>query len=157
MKHLTAMPVLLLAACSSAPTTIQPGQWETTTQFSTIEAPGMPEAALTAMRAQANQAQTNSSCITPQQAANPVGDLMNPQNGAGNCTFTDSTFSGGVISVHGSCPAGPGGGQMRMSWEGSYTATTMQGAFTTEFQGGPQSMRMIGTMSGRRTGECASS
>lgn len=153
---MTAVSVLVLAACSSQPTTIQPGQWEMTTQFNTIEAPGMPEAALAAMRNQANQPQTHSNCITPEQAANPAGGLVNPDGGTGNCTYTDSTFANGVISVHGSCPAGPGGAQMRLAWEGSYTTTEMQGAFTTEIQGGPQSMRMVGTMSGRRTGDCTS-
>lgn len=157
MRHLiAAVSVLTLAACSSQPTTIQPGQWEMTTQFSAIEAPGMPDSVLAAMRTQATQPQSHSSCITPEQAANPAGDIVNPGDGT-NCTFTDSTFAGGVISVHGSCAGGPGGAQMRMSWEGSYTETTMEGAFTTEVQGGPQSMRMVGTMNGRRTGECTTS
>ena len=47
-----------------------------------------------------------------------------------------------------------------MSWEGSYTATTMEGAITAEVQappgteGGPQTIRMSGTLSSRRTGDC---
>ena len=156
MKRVVLLAPLALLACSGGSSTpIQPGQWEMTTQFSTVEAPGMPEAALKAMQSQlANQRQTQSTCVTPQQAANPGADIVKAgDSGEGGCTFSDSTFSGGRISVHGTCP-GPGGQRMTMAWEGSYTATTMDGRFTTEVQGGPQSMRMVGTMTGRRTGEC---
>ena len=159
---MTAALALLpaLAACSGAggSTSIQPGQWETTTAFTTIEAPGMPPAALEAMRGQmANQRQTQTSCITPEQAANPAGDLMKGGGGETGCQFSQSTFAGGVINVQGTCPGGPGGATLSMSWQGSYTATTMEGRFTTEVQGGPQSMRMIGTMNGRRIGDCPAS
>lgn len=151
----TALLVLLpaLAACGGASTSIQPGQWETTTSFSTIEAPGMPPAALEAMRSQlASQTHTQSSCITPEQAANPAGDMMNSGGGPNGCQFSKSTFAGGVIDVQGTCP-GPGG-NMTMGWQGRYTATTMEGQFTTEVQQGPQRMRMIGQMNSRRTGDC---
>lgn len=154
MQRLVLLAPLALLACSGSSTSIQPGQWEMTTRFTTIEAPGMPEAALKAMQTQAGQAQTHSSCITPEQAANPAGDIMKGGSAGGSgCQARDSTFSGGNISVHMTCP-GPGGGSMNMSWEGSYTATTMEGQFTTEMQGGPQNLRMVGTMTGRRTGDC---
>jgi hypothetical protein len=157
MRHVTFATLALLpalAACSGSSTAIQPGQWETTTAFTTVEAPGMPPQALEAMRAQlANQRQTQTSCITPAQAANPAGDMMNAGGGGPNsCQFSKSTFAGGVIDVAGTCPSPAG--TMNMSWQGNYTATTMEGRFTTEVQGGPQSMRMIGTLSGRRIGDC---
>lgn len=156
MKRLVLLAPLALLACSGSSSTIQPGQWEMTTRFTTVEAPGMPEAALKAMQSQAGQAQTQSSCITPEQAANPAGDIMKSGAGGQGCTARDSTFSGGNISVHMTCP-GPGGGSMNLAWEGHYTATTMEGQFTTELQGGPQTMRMVGTMTGRRTGDCTTS
>jgi len=156
MQRLVLLAPLALLACSGGSDTIQPGQWEMTTRFTTVEAPGMPEAALKAMQSQISQAQTHSSCITPAQAANPGGDMMKSGGGGQGCQVRDSTFSGGNISVHTSCP-GPGGGSMSMSWEGNYTATTMEGRFTTAIEGGPQNMRMVGTLTGRRTGECTSS
>lgn len=156
MKRLgLAAPALaLIAACSGASTSIQPGQWETTTRMTSIDMPGAPPAMLAQVRAQlANQAQTQSSCITPEQAANPAGSMLNTGSGASACQFTDSTFAGGVIRVNGSCP-GPAGASMRMSLVGSYTATTMEGRISSDIQGGPQSMRMSGTLTSRRTGDC---
>ena len=154
LAMLAVLPAL--AACSGgSSTSIQPGQWETTTAFTTVEAPGMPPAALEAMRSQlASQRNTQSSCITPEQAANPAGDMLNSGGGPNSCQFSKSTFAGGVIDVQGTCP-GPAG-TMTMGWQGNYTATTMEGRFTTEVQGGPQSMRMIGTMNSRRIGDCQS-
>ncbi|MGZ8347716.1 MAG: DUF3617 domain-containing protein [Allosphingosinicella sp.] len=159
MRHAKIAVLALLpaiAACSGAgSSSIQPGQWEMTTSFSTVEAPGMPPEALQAMRAQlANQRQTQTSCITPEQAANPAGGLMNTGgSGPNGCQFSKSTFAGGAIDVQGTCP-GPTGGSMTMSWQGNYTPTTMEGQFTTAVEGGPQAMRMVGTMSGRRVGDC---
>jgi uncharacterized protein DUF3617 len=150
-------PALVLAiACSGNTGTIQPGNWETTTRFTSVEMPGMPEAMAKQMQSQlANQAQTQTRCITPAEAANPTGGMMGAENPQG-CTFTDQTFAGGVIRVRGTCPAPGGQGQIRMSWEGSYTDTTMQGNLTTEVTGGPQNMRMSGTINSRRTGDCPS-
>src|SRR5215216_4936284 len=117
---LLAPAVALAVACSGNTGTIQPGQWETTTRFSSVEVPGMaPEMAKQMQSQLANQAQTQTRCITPAEAANPTGGMMG-QNPAG-CNFTDQVFSGGVIRVHGTCQPPGGQGQIRMSWEGSYT------------------------------------
>ena len=159
---MTGVAVAMLAACSGGPDSIQPGQWETTTRMTEVEAPGMPEAALAQMRAQlANQTQTQSSCITPEQAANPTGGLLSGSDSSG-CQFGDSTFSGGRIAINGTCP-GPGGpGSMRLTMEGSYTATTMEGTVTTQMSappgaaGGVENIRMSGTFNSRRTGDCPS-
>ena len=152
---LLAPGLVLAAACGSSTGTIQPGNWETTTRFTSVEIPGMPEAMAKQMQAQLANQPPQTRCITPAEAANPTGGMMGSQNPQG-CTFTEQTFSGGVIRVRGSCP-GPGGqGQIRMSWEGSYTDTTMTGNVTTEMTGGPQTMRMSGTINSRRTGDCPS-
>ena len=158
MKRLILLaPCLALAAaCGSNTGTIQPGNWETTTRFTNVEIPGMPEAMAKQMQSQlANQAQTQTRCITPAEAANPTGGMMGSSNPQG-CNFDEQTFSGGTIRVRGTCPAPGGQGQIRMSWEGSYTDTTMQGNITTEVTGGPQNMRMTGTINSRRTGDCPS-
>jgi hypothetical protein len=166
-RHLLwAPPLALLFACSGSAVSLQPGQWETTTRMTSIEVPGAPEAMVTQMRAQlANRADTQSRCITPQEAANPAGNMLNPGGGGQGCTFTDNTFAGGVINVNGSC-AGPGGrGSMRMGLQGSYTATTIEGRVSAEVTappgaappGTPQTVRMSGTMTARRTGDCPAS
>ena len=166
MRHwIAAAPALLLIACGEggggggSAVALQPGQWETTVQFTSIEVPGAPEAAVAQMREMMSRPQTRSECITPQQAANPTGNMMTPGAGS-NCQFSESTFAGGAIRVRGTCQQ-PGQGSAQMSMEGSYTPTTMQAQISSEVQAppgtqsGPQSVRMSGTFSSRRTGECA--
>jgi hypothetical protein len=167
MRHwIAAAPALLLIACGDgagggggSAVALQPGQWETTVQFTSIEIPGAPEAAVAQMREMMSRPQTRSECITPEQAANPTGNMVSP--GGNNCQFSESTFAGGTIRVRGTCQQ-PGQGSAQMSMEGSYTATTMQAQISSEVQapanapqGGPQSVRMSGTFASRRTGECA--
>ena len=167
MRHwIAAAPALLLIGCGEGgpggggAVALQPGQWETTVQFTSIEVPGVPEAQLAQMREMMSRPQTRSECITPEQAANPTGNMMSP-GGGDACQFSESTFAGGTIRMRGTCQQ-PGQGTAQMSMEGSYTATTMQANISSEVQapagapqGGPQSVRMSGTFSSRRTGECA--
>ena len=149
---LLAPAMVLAVACSGNSGTIQPGQWETTTRFTSVDVPGMPPQAAEMMRSQLANQPAQTRCVTPAEAAHPAGGMMgqNPQG----CQFSDNTFSGGVIRVRGTCPAPGGQGQIAMSWEGSYTSTTMQGNITSEVTGGPQRVRMSGTISSRRVGDC---
>ena len=152
---LIAPVVVVAAACSSQPDSIQPGQWETSVRFTSVEVPGMPPAIAKQMQDQlANRTQTSTTCITPEQAANPAGGMMGQDNPQG-CNFEEQTFSGGTIRVRGTCSQG--GQQVRMSWEGSYTQTTMEGTMSSEVTGGPQNMRMSGTLNARRIGDCPAS
>ena len=163
-RLLVAAPVALLFACSGSQTEIQPGQWEFTIRMTDVELPGVPEQMAVQMRqAMARQTQTLQRCITPQEAANPTGGIMNPGGNDQGCTYTEQTFSGGRIQAAGSCPA-PTGGNVQVSMTGSYTDTTIETQVRTETatpQGGPPGMpatlRMSGTMTGRHTGECATS
>lgn len=165
MRHwIAAAPVLLLIACGEGgvgggAVSLQPGQWETTVQFTSIDIPGAPPEMMNSMREMMSRPQTRSECITPEQAANPTGNMVT-QGAGNNCQFSESTFAGGTIRVRGTCQQ-PGQGSAQMSMEGSYTATTMQAQITSEVQGaagaqGPQTVRMSGTFASRRTGECAS-
>jgi hypothetical protein len=155
---LPALPIALLFACSPGAVSLQPGMWETTVQFTSIDLPGAPPAQLAAMRAMMGHPQTSSSCITPAEAANPTQRMMNPASNGNACQFSESTFAGGSIRVHGTCQA-PGRGTSQTNMEGSYTATTMTATISSEMHApagtpGPQSVRMSGTLSARRTGDC---
>jgi hypothetical protein len=105
--------------------------------------------------------QTQSQCITPEQAANPMGNMMG--QASQGCTFTKNTFTGGTIDVAGTCNPPGGQGQAQMTMTGSFTADTMTGNINTEVRptaaaaaaGGPQQVRMSGTFRARRTGDCA--
>ena len=165
-----AAAALLLAACGgqegneqagakgkSGGAALQPGQWESTIQFTEFDVPGMPPEMANQMRQMMGQPQTNRSCMTPEDAANPAGDMVSGE-GNQNCQFSESTFSGGTIRVRGTC-RDPSGGTSQMSMQGSFTATSMQARITTEQQGGAgapagQSMRMSGNLSARRVGDC---
>ena len=155
-----APPAAALLACSGSTVSLQPGQWETTVQFSNIEMPGAPDQMANMMRGMMSRPQTHANCLTAEQAANPMGRLVNSGNG-NNCTFQENTFSGGTIRVRGNCQ-NPGRGTMQISWTGNYTATTMQAQVSAEIHAppgtpGPQEVRMSGTMNGHRTGDCAAS
>jgi len=160
MKKLAffAPTIALCAACSGSAVSLQPGQWETTIQFSSIEMPGAPEAMVAPMRAMMGQPQTRSECMTPEEAANPANKMTNPEGGTTGCQFAENVFAGGTIRVHGTCTS-PNRGTMQMNMDGSYTATTMQARITQEMHApantpGPQTIRLTGNLSARRTGDC---
>jgi cytochrome c1 len=161
MKKLAlfAPTLVLCAACSGSAVSLQPGQWETTIQFSSIEVPGAPEAMIAPMRTMMAQPQTSSACMTPEEAANPGNRMMNPNGDNSGCQMSENTFAGGVIKIHATCQTPRG--TMTMNMDGSYTATTMQARINQQIQAppgtaGPQSVRLAGNLSGRRTGECTS-
>jgi hypothetical protein len=140
---------------------LQPGQWEMVTQVTGIEVPGAPPEAVEAMRAAAaRQRQTQNRCMTPQEAANPGAGLMNAGQASG-CNFTEQSFSGGTMRLVGTCQAPGGQGQVATRMEGTYTATTMEARITAEITmanappGSPRTVRSTGTLTGRRTGDCA--
>lgn len=162
MKRLVlwAPSLALLAACSGGGSDqIQPGMWETTSRMTEVEMAGIPPAAVEQMKAP----QTQSQCITPEQAANPAGNMLNQGAENQGCQFPDSTFAGGRINVRGTCQGPNGQGSATMSWQGTYTATTMEGRITVEVQtpggaeGQTQNLRMAGTLTSRRTGDCPAS
>ena len=155
---LLAPALLLLGAFADTQTgTIQPGQWETTTRFTSFEAPGIPEQAARDLQAHTiGQPQTETRCITPADAADPLGDMMGARN-IQNCQFSEAIFSGGRIHVRGICPGSDEQSPVSMLWEGSYTDTSMDGNFTTEIMGDPPPMRMSGTIASRRIGDCPGS
>jgi hypothetical protein len=159
MKRLMlfAPAVVVAVACSGQTSTIQPGNWEMVTKITSVEIPGMTGPAAEQMqRAMTSQSNTQTVCITPQQAANPMGGMMGGGQNSQGCQFSDQTFSGGVMRATATCPGPNNQGQVRMSWEGSYTPTTMQANVRTEMSGGPQNMRIAATMNSRRTGDCPS-
>jgi hypothetical protein len=140
---------------------MQPGQWEITSQMTSVEAPGMPPAALAQMRAQlASQRQTQLQCITPEQAANPARNLVGRDAGRQGCQFPSTTFADGLIRISAICRQPGGPASMRMALDGSFTATELNGTLSVEMTGprtgggGTQAVRMTGLMAGRRIGDC---
>ena len=151
--------ILLIAACSGGSDTLQPGQWETTVQIANVEVPGAPPEVAEQMAMLLRQAQTESHCLTPEQAADPTAGMANPTGRAEGCTFSERTFSGGRIHVVSSCPAPAGQGEVRSTLEGTYTPTNMEAQMNVEgpsgMPGTQQTVRLTGTMTSRRTGDCS--
>jgi hypothetical protein len=160
-----ATPAASAPIAGPGPQSIQPGQWEMTQQLGQVDMPGAPPQVLAQIRARQNRPpQTSRTCITPAQAANPMGQfremMTRGQHGA-TCQPTDTVFGGGVIRISVVC-RGTGGGpsQGRFAMEGTFTGTTIQARVSIDAQGpaagghGTQTMRMSSTLSGRRVGEC---
>lgn len=162
-KMLVLAPcIALLVGCGGGggggSVALQPGQWETTVTFSNIEVPGAPEAQVAQMRAMMGRPQVRSECITAAQAANPMGNMMNP--GGAGCNFTQNTFAGGTINLQGTCNPPGGQASMSLTMTGTYTANTITAQVSNEVRptaampGAPQMIRMSGNLSSRRTGDC---
>jgi hypothetical protein len=141
---------------------MQPGQWEMVTQVTSVEAPGAPPQAQAQLRAQQGRSQTDRRCITPEQAANPTGDLVGSGPQSRSCQFSDRTWAGGVIRVSATCRQ-PGGGasQAQLAMEGRFSATTLDATLTVSATGpnmsggsGIQRVRASSSVRGRRVGEC---
>jgi hypothetical protein len=165
MKKLVVLApcAALLFGCSGGPlgggsVALQPGMWETTVQFTTIDMPGAPPGAAEAMRAMMGQPQTRSNCMTPEQAANPAGSMAAPEGAGADCRFEQNGFDNGTINVRGTC-TNPTRGNLQMTMTGNYTATTMEATVNQTMTAppntqGPQSIRLEGRMTARRTGDC---
>ncbi|HEV7661166.1 MAG TPA: DUF3617 domain-containing protein [Allosphingosinicella sp.] len=159
-----AIALVTIAGCSRGADQLQPGQWEKTLRFKSLELTGAsPEVQARANR-QVGQSQTNQECITPEKARNPLQEMreMAAQGRAANCRFTDETFSGGVIRIRATCGGAGQNESGTLSVEGSFTETTLQATLTVSGQGvaspmmpGVTGMRMTAEISGRRTGDCA--
>ena len=155
MKRLMLIvPALMLSAASADESSypIQPGYWETTTRFTSLEAPGLPEDVLAEMQNNfVNNPTTDLRCITPAEAANPTAVPLDDNQG---CEFSEQSFADGRIRVRAVCPGPDEQGQIELVWEGGYTYTTMAGTLTSEVTGTGQVLRMTGRIDSRRIGDC---
>jgi len=155
------------AACSRAPengqaaaVALQPGLWETVDVFTTADISGVPDAVATQVRSQLNRPDTNRNCLTPQMAANPAQNLREglargaAGRGGQECRFSEMVYAGGVVRVRATC------GPAQLTMDGGFTATTADIRLTTTAQGpaegggAPRLLRLHGTSTSRRVGDC---
>ena len=159
---------LLLAGCQQASETsankaeagqaaaaqaFTPGAWETTSQITAMDIPGMPEE----MR-KANVGQVNSftSCMTPEMAKKPDANFFTNNSGTTSCKGERFDMSGGRLQAAMVCTDRNVPGEMRLTIDGTYTADTYQATSTMERSDGPGNtlMKVTAKTSARRTGEC---
>ena len=138
------------AASGSGGATMQPGQWEMTTTVARMTVPGMPAG----MNPPMPPPSTTRTCLTEEEARQTSANFLNETTGAGEgCTSQNSSMSGGRIQATVQCNRPEG--QVRMTMNGQYTATTLEMTHTvqTSMQGG-QNVEMEARIAGRRVGEC---
>jgi hypothetical protein len=164
-KHLIlSAAVLALAACGSSGTggngsggaggggiSLQPGEWEMKSEVVSITAEGLPAGMTEGMKA--NAGSTTRTCMTPEDAKGPKGDMFAGDK-SGNCKSEGFNWSGGSIKGKVTCnPNGPGKTVMEM--DGSYGAQNIDMKMKSETDLGGKPMKMEMRVSGHRVGECS--
>jgi hypothetical protein len=148
---ITAAGLLALAACGSSEVKLQPGEWEMKMETVNVTAPGMPASVTAAMK---QPAATSRSCITPEEAEGPKGDMFAGNVGA-NCKQEGFSWAGGRIKGTTTCTGSNGAGKVSMTMDGTYSAQAMDMnmKMTTEAAGTPMTVET--RMTGKRVGDCA--
>jgi hypothetical protein len=149
---------------AAAAGSIRPGQWEMTARMDSVEVPGLSDDQLEQMRAAVTRPNTSLTCITPEKAADPLGEFRRSAASVPEqtCEISEDVFSGGVMRIAMMCRgSGEAPGSTRMSLIGQYTATSIDGRLSigTESpppapEAQPQVVRLSGSYTGRRLGEC---
>lgn len=137
--------IVILAAAVATPAlaqSIQPGQWQTTSTVSSMNMPGLPPAALAAMKGHPT---TVSNCVTPEQAKAGPKELL---KSAPSCTFNRFSMAGGRIDSEMVCARG--GRTTTATTTGSYTPVSMTATSKVVAEG----MTITATVSGKRIGDC---
>lgn len=137
-------------ATASAGSDVQlnPGEWETAVEMS---ATGLPPSVAAAMK---GTKAVHRSCITPEQARRPSGDMFSGKKDK-NCTYEGFQASGGTLKGTVVCKAEGGDGTTRMTMDGHYGGDSFDVAMNMSTTGGPVSgMEMKTRTVGHRVGPC---
>lgn len=176
------MPVLLIAGCGKSPDdvemknasiadvqkaaakveTITPGQWTVTTEITDVRLPGVegadPRIAEAMTQQMKGRTQTQTSCVTPEQARGPSSALIGGDaNGA--CSFETFSLLRGTLNAVMTCRKEGEPGQMVIATNGAYGGDRieMESVMRIEQtldQPKDKAMRLVAKVSGKRTGEC---
>lgn len=132
---------------------LRPGQWEVTSEVVSVEAEGMPEAALSQMR---NTKTTATDCITEAEANQPEAGFLAAQEDM-NCSYRDFSMRGGRIKGAMTCSPEGMGGEMAMVMDGTFERDSYAMDMDTEMSnmgGMNMDMTMKMRVSGKRLGAC---
>ena len=138
------------AASGGAGVQLEPGEWEMKTEVVEVSAEGMPAGLAEGMKAQGSS--TTRTCMTPEEAKGPKGDIFAGQNA--ECKSEGFSWSGGTIKGKTVCPGQGGLGATEMEMEGTYSARSIDMSMKskTDMAGTPMTMEM--RVTGRRVGDC---
>lgn len=142
---------LALAACGSSGGELQPGEWEMKMEVVSVSAEGLPPGLADNMKK--NASTTNKTCMTPEEAKGPKGDIFAGDK-SGSCKSEGFKWEGGRIQGKTTCPGQGGTGQTVMTMDGKYSPQSIDMTMKseTDLMGKPMTMEM--RVSGRRVGEC---
>ena len=161
--------VLVLAACgksgggnessaaggggsaSASGVNLQPGEWEMKTEVVNVTAEGLPAGVADGMKAQA--ASTTKTCMTPEEAKGPKGDIF--AGNQSNCKSEGFSWAGGKIKGKTTCTGQGGAGQTVMEMDGSYSGQSIDMTMKSKTDLAGKAMTMEMRVSGRRVGECS--
>jgi len=175
MKYWSVIPLLALAACgdsdkvemknasvSEVAKTMQakgaddrfvdPGAWEQTVTFVSMDAPGMPAQAKDMMARAMGKAQVHDVCLTEDKAKNPREDFFTGADK--NCRYEHFKWGGGKIDLKLDCRH-PNAHQV-MELTGTYKPQSyvMAMAMTNEGKEPGEHMVMKMRVDAKRTGAC---
>lgn len=133
---------------------LNPGEWEMKMEVVDVQAEGLPAGMAEGMKKSASS--TNRTCMTPEEAKGPKGDIFAGDK-SGNCKSEGFKWEGGRIEGKTICPGQGGTGQTEMTMAGSYSSDNIDMTMKTktDLMGKPMTMEM--RVSGKRVGECSAS
>ena len=160
--------VLVLAACgksgggnesaasgggsaSASGVNLQPGEWEMKTEVVNVAAEGLPAGIAEGMKAQASS--TTKTCMTPEEAKGPKGDIFAGKDS--NCKSEGFSWSGGRIKGKTVCTGQGGAGRTEMEMDGQYSAQSIDMTMKSKTDLAGKAMTMEMRVSGKRIGECS--
>jgi hypothetical protein len=129
---------------------LEPGEWEMKTEVVNVSAEGLPAGIAEGMKAQA--ASTTRTCMTPEEAKGPKGDMFSGNQS--NCKSEGFSWSGGRISGKTVCTGTGGAGRTEMAMDGHYSAQNIDMTMKSKTDLAGKAMTMEMRVSGRRVGEC---
>lgn len=124
---------------------LKPGQWEGRFAIQDIDMPQMPEGVKAEMKRMMSQ-HVLRYCVTPEQAANPSGDMFSGQEDK-NCTYGNFAVSGGKVKGQLSCKNG--GGTMNAAMSGTYAPESFAIDMDMKMRDGPRDMAMTARSEGK--------
>ena len=157
--------IAFTAACAKGPEHLQAGEWEMKIKFTAVDAQGAPPQELAQARAMLGQERTIRSCVSPEEAANPLSQVrraMTQMPAGAGCTTDEDRFAGGVIRLRATCRSTVRQIQATIAMDGSFSETTLQATSVMNAQipgptGGTQSMSITQEVRGIRVGDCPGS
>ncbi|MFC3440145.1 DUF3617 domain-containing protein [Sphingobium rhizovicinum] len=120
---------------------LKPGQWEGRFTVQDIDMPQAPAGMKDQMKSMMNQTSLKY-CVTPEQAANPSGEMFAGQENK-NCTYGGFEAKDGAVKGQVSCKSQ--GGTMNAVMSGTYAPEHYAMDMDMKMAGGPNGMTMAMT------------